>query len=85
MTAVECNEVFALLSQYLDQELPADLCERISGHIQGCAPCVEFVESLRKTARLCNELQLPEKPGPLAEQARRELAAAFEKLRSNPI
>jgi anti-sigma factor RsiW len=49
MTEKECQSVFAMLSAYLDQELPAGTCDELDRHIQDCAPCVEFLESLRKS------------------------------------
>ena len=55
MTVSECKEVFARLSEYLDQELPGDLCERIDRHISGCPPCVEFVDSLKKSVSASGE------------------------------
>ena len=36
-------------SAYLDAELPPGDCAEIEKHIAGCPPCVEFVESLRKS------------------------------------
>ncbi|MBZ5635192.1 MAG: zf-HC2 domain-containing protein [Acidobacteriia bacterium] len=48
----DCEVVFARLSEYLDQELPAATCEELVRHIQDCAPCVEFVDSLRKSVGL---------------------------------
>ena len=42
----KCQEVFALLSDYLNLELPPDACQSIEEHLAGCAPCIEFVESL---------------------------------------
>ena len=80
MTVPECNDVFARLSEYLDQELPPDLCDRIEEHIQGCPPCVEFVESLRKSTELCRRF-LDETPSaPLPEEMRRELMEAYRAL-----
>lgn len=49
-----CKEVFALLSDYLDLELPPENCDEIKRHLANCPPCVEFVESLRKTVGLCH-------------------------------
>ena len=40
----DCKQIFALLSQYLDLELPPDACEKIEAHIAGCSPCVDFTE-----------------------------------------
>ncbi len=75
-----CKEVFALLSQYLDLELPAESCREIETHLSGCAPCVEFVESLRKTIALCRSYEPSEMPAPLSSEARSELLGAYRKM-----
>lgn len=75
-----CSEIFAMLSEYLDLELPPDACRDIEEHLAGCPPCVEFVESLRKTVDLCHEFDPPETPAPLAEDTRRELLAAYRRM-----
>ena len=76
-----CKEIFALLSQYLDVELPPDACREIEAHIQDCPPCVEFAESLKKTVALCREYQPAEMPPPISEQAKMELEEAYLKMR----
>ena len=58
----QCKEIFALLSDYLNLELPAEACQEIETHLSGCAPCVEFVESLRKTIELCRRYRRPNCP-----------------------
>lgn len=77
-----CKEVFALLSDYLDLELPPEACEQIKNHLAGCAPCVEFVESLRKTVALCRSYGPNVMPKPLSEEARAELEKAWQKMLS---
>jgi anti-sigma factor RsiW len=77
-----CKEIFALLSDYLNLELPPQACREIEEHIAGCEPCVEFVESLRKTVAMCRDYRPAELPPPLSEKARAELQAAYEKMRS---
>lgn len=81
-TPERCKEIFALLSEYLDVELPPDACQEIEAHIAGCAPCVEFAESLGKTVALCREYQPAEVPPPLGAQAKRELEEAYQKMRA---
>ena len=76
-----CKEVFALLSGYLDLELPGDACKAIEEHLEGCAPCVEFVESLRKTVELCRNYQPSAMPAPLTAEARRKLEGAWKRMR----
>ncbi len=76
----QCKEIFALLSDYLNLELPAEACQEIETHLSGCAPCVEFVESLRKTIELCRRYRPAELPAPLGQSAREELLAAYHKM-----
>jgi RNA polymerase sigma-70 factor (ECF subfamily) len=75
-----CKEVFALLSSYLDLELPAETCAEVEAHLADCPPCIEFAESLRKTVELCRRYQPAELPTPLGDQARGELLAAYRKM-----
>lgn len=83
MTVSECKDVFARLSEYLDQELPDDLCERIEQHIAGCPPCVEFVDSLKKSVDACRDFQVEEEPPPLSDAKRDELRQAYDRMRSS--
>ena len=83
MTMSECREIFARLSEYLDQELPDDVCRQFDAHIGACGPCVEFVESLKKSIALSRRFHLDEKPRPLDETEREELSAAYERLRQS--
>lgn len=75
-----CSEIFAMLSAYLDLELPPETCREIEEHLAGCPPCIEFVESLRKTVDLCRHYEPTETPAPLAEEARRDLMAAYQRM-----
>jgi anti-sigma factor RsiW len=80
MTKMECKQIFAILSEYLDRELPADLCETIDVHIAGCPPCVEFVKSLEKTVAYCRGAGAgPEGPRPLSAGRLDELRRAYER------
>jgi len=80
MTVSECKDIFELLSQYLDEELPNDVCHEIDSHIQGCPPCVEFVESLKKSIGLTRSYRSQDGPAPLPDSARSELLAAYRKM-----
>lgn len=81
--AESCKEVFALLSEYLDLQLPPEACERIRAHIADCPPCVEFADSLRKTIDLCRQYRPEGIPEPLSEDVRARLMAAWEGLRAS--
>ena len=75
----DCKNVFAMLSQYLDEELPEDVCEDIESHITDCPPCVQFVESLKKSIGLCHSCQSMDQPSELPEADRRKLYEAYQK------
>jgi predicted anti-sigma-YlaC factor YlaD len=73
----DCKEMFALLSEYLDQELAPQSCEEIERHLQHCPPCIEFVQSLRKSVEVCHDCGEVEKPAPLSEPDKQKLRAAY--------
>jgi len=75
-----CKEVFALLSDYLNIELPPDTCKEVEAHLAGCPPCVEFVESLRKTVELCRQYRSAESPKPLGDAERQQLLEMYNKI-----
>lgn len=75
-----CKEIFAQLSDYLNLELPTDACAEIEMHLAGCAPCVDFVESLRKTIELCRQYHPAELPRELGAQAREQLLSAYKTM-----
>ena len=75
----KCGDVFALLSEYLDVELPPEACAQIREHVEGCAPCVEFAESLKRTVELCKEYEPETMPKPVSAAAKAQLMAAWRK------
>jgi len=77
-----CRMMFALLSDYLDLELPADTCRELEMHVGGCAPCAEFTESLRKTIELCRAYRPQQIPQPLALDLRRQLLRSYRTMLS---
>jgi predicted anti-sigma-YlaC factor YlaD len=54
---ISCKEIFSLLSMYLDKELDGSSCEWINRHVKNCKPCKAFLNTLRKTIRLCNKFK----------------------------
>jgi RNA polymerase sigma-70 factor (ECF subfamily) len=78
----KCKEIFSLLSEYLDLELPPGACQEIERHIAACPPCIEFAESLRKTVELCRGYRPTELPEPMGKEAREQLLGAYRKVRA---
>ncbi len=76
----KCKAVFALLSEYLNLELPPDACQEIETHLAGCPPCIEFAEGLRQTVELCRRYRPDELPEPLGKNARAQLLDAYQRM-----
>jgi RNA polymerase sigma-70 factor (ECF subfamily) len=72
-----CKEMFADLSNYLDDELDDSLCEELEKHMQGCEPCVAFLASLEKSIDQCRHEpdQLPDPNA--AARLRRDLLSRY--------
>jgi len=78
-----CRELFAALSDYVDEELPPGMCDEVERHMAGCRPCDAFLDSLRQTIQRCKKFQ-PSRNGArssaklkkLLEQYRRASAAS---------
>ena len=46
---MECRQIAELLGDYIDGSLPAHLRDLIDFHIDGCQPCVAFMNTYRGT------------------------------------
>jgi len=77
--SADCQELFALLSEYLDLELPEEACAKMQAHFANCPPCVQFVESLRKTIQLVGRYHPGVVPQPLKDQSKERLRQAWER------
>src|SRR6202521_617825 len=77
-----CKEMFAELSNFLDDELDDSLCEELENHMDGCEPCKAFLSSLEKSIQQCRTAP-NESPDPrLAANLRRALMAEYQGLMS---
>ena len=66
-----CREMFAALSDLLDEQLPAGMCEKLEQHIEGCRPCETFLESLRETVRRCQRFEPGDDGASCAQKVKR--------------
>jgi anti-sigma factor RsiW len=60
---LECRQIAELLGDYLDGTLPSHVRELLEFHIDGCAPCVAFVNTYRGT--IAATRTLPDAPMPV--------------------
>ena len=59
---LECRRIAELLGDYLEGTLPKRMAELLEWHIDGCAPCVAFINTYRGTvnaARTLREVTIP--------------------------
>jgi hypothetical protein len=53
---MECRQIAELLGDYIDGSLPSHLRELIDFHIDGCQPCVAFMNTYRSTITVTRSL-----------------------------
>jgi hypothetical protein len=59
---IGCRQIAELLGDYLDGSLPRHTRELIDFHIDGCPPCVAFINTYRGTvdaARKLTDVEIP--------------------------
>jgi anti-sigma factor RsiW len=76
---IECRQIAELLGDYFDGTLPKHTRELIEWHIDGCAPCVAFLNTYRGT--IAATRQLP--PTPMPAELKKRLIAVL-KAESRP-
>jgi len=83
-----CKEMFAELSNYLDDELDASLCEELEKHMRGCEPCKAFLVSLDRAIQQCrtaaNESPDPQITAGLRRALLSEYQSALSKASHSP-
>jgi anti-sigma factor RsiW len=57
-----CLDMFARLSEYIDNELDPEARTEIERHLEGCKPCLVCIQTLRRTMDICRRLD--EEPVP---------------------
>jgi len=75
-----CKELFAELSNYLDDELDDSLCEELEKHIDGCEPCKAFLSSLEKTIESCRQAPNDSPEPRAAAKLRREVLSEYQRV-----
>jgi len=61
----ECRQIAELLGDYLEGSLPRHQAELLEWHIEGCRPCVAFVNTYKGTINAAKKLQEVEIPSEL--------------------
>jgi len=80
-----CKQMFAELSDYLDDELDDSLCEELEKHMDGCEPCKAFLSSLEKSIQLCRTAPTEPPDSHRAARLRRELLAEYQRTMTRVV
>ena len=67
---LECRQIAELLGDYLDGTLPPATRELLEWHIEGCPPCVAFVNTYRGAVKATQKLRAVEIPPELKQRLR---------------
>lgn len=74
-----CKQMFAELSDYLDEQLDDSLCVELEKHLDGCGPCKVFLASLEATIQECRKLPPERLPGNKTAQLGEELVENYRR------
>ena len=72
-----CDELLALLNEYVDGGINPSICKSLEGHLAQCNPCRVVVDNIRKTITLYRE----DEPCDLPPKFRDHLHAAIRDCR----
>ena len=79
---MNCQDVIHDLSNYIDDELDADLKQELESHLKGCADCRLVVDQTRKTIEIFCDSEPVELPSDvrsrLHDAVRRKLKEATQ-------
>jgi anti-sigma factor RsiW len=64
---IPCQQVVEMISDYLEDALPARERRRLENHLAGCPHCTAYLAQMRETLRLTGRL-VPEDLSPQMEQ-----------------
>jgi len=70
---MKCQQLLAMLNEYVDGTIPAVDCEEFERHMAGCNPCQVVVDNIRQTITLYKD----GRPYPLPAAFRRRLHTAL--------
>ena len=74
---MKCEELLAMLNEYVDGEIDPGVCDQFEKHLAGCNPCQVVVDTIRKTISLYKAGQSYELPLPFRERLHSALRAKW--------
>jgi len=75
---MNCDELLALMNDYVDGEVAAGLCAEFERHLAGCNPCQVVVDNIRKTITLYKAGEPYELPAPFRDHLHAALRTRWQ-------
>ena len=75
----DCHEIFANLSEYIDERVQPGDCEQMRQHIDRCPPCMAFLADLKAAIDRCRSLSVPCDPA-VTERMRAMMTKEYLRL-----
>jgi len=79
----DCSQIEAMLSEYLDRDLPPETCAAIDRHLASCPACGQTARALRATVELCRDYRAGARPGPLPAEKHAAMKQALQSVLSD--
>jgi anti-sigma factor RsiW len=76
---MKCEELLAMLNEYVDGTVDPAVCEEFERHMAGCNPCQVVVDNIRKTITLYKEGRPYELPLPFRDKLHATLREKWRK------
>ncbi len=70
----ECAKYIDLLSEYIDGEMTVESCAELEKHMVDCPPCDEFLQQLRNSVKMTQQIRCEEIPVEMKRRLRTFLA-----------
>ncbi len=64
----KCRDIVGLLADYLDGSLDPPTARTLQAHLEGCAPCVAFVNTYKGTIKAARQLKETDIPPELKDR-----------------
>ena len=78
---MNCDELLAMLNEYVDGSVDPGVCETFEKHLAGCNPCQVVVDNIRQTITLYKDGQPYELPAAFHRKLHDVLRQRFTQLR----
>lgn len=73
-----CTWVFHHLSEYLDHEMQADVCQQVDDHVRECVSCRALLGNMQNTVDLLHEMAGPHLPEACLNRIREKVLRSRE-------